>query len=157
DEPENFGAWPGVTSKKDADGWYTVNLPASEFEIGHVIFNNGAAREEAEQFDADNVTHKTACYEISLTAATEIDCEGAAIEELSKANSVKIYPNPATSNITIDLENIKNINVLNMGGKTVMNAGNSNVINVGKLPAGVYFIKIMQNTGVIKYSKFIKK
>ncbi len=157
-EPETFGGWPGATSVKDADGWYTIEVPAGGLTVGHVIFSDGhGTGDGGYQFNADIVTHKTACYELSATAATEVDCDVAAIEELSKIDNVKIYPNPVTSTLTIDLKNIKSVNVVNIAGKRVMNANNSNVINVSNLSVGIYFLEILQANGVVQYSKFIKK
>jgi len=72
---EIFGAWPGATSEKDANGFYSVTVPAGK-SVGNVIFNNGSGA----QFDATNVTDAVlpACFSISATTATLLeDCAGA--------------------------------------------------------------------------------
>ncbi len=90
------------------------------------------------------------------------------ISELNTTNSVSIYPNPATSQITIQLDAltatakqdlvIEFRNELGQSVKKVGIVGNSNqlIINVADLPNGVYFIQ-MQNASNTINKKFIKQ
>ncbi|MDR0619019.1 MAG: starch-binding protein [Bacteroidales bacterium] len=70
--PETFGSWPGLEGTPGEDGWFSFT---SSTVIGNVIFNNGNGG-AGNQFDADNVTGITssACYTITLSEATEVDC-----------------------------------------------------------------------------------
>ena len=70
---EIFGGWPGATSAKDADGYYSVTVPAGQ-TAGNVIFHNNSGT----QFDATNLENLSVsgCYEISTTAATLVACPG---------------------------------------------------------------------------------
>jgi len=80
-----------------------------------------------------------------------------------KDNLLKVFPNPATSQVTVHLGNLYNgtrVQLYSMAGKLMYNkmvTGNSDVIIVlDKWPAGVYLIFINQN-GFMKKIKFIKK
>ncbi|MDR1544727.1 MAG: starch-binding protein [Prevotellaceae bacterium] len=89
---ETFGGWPGTTPAKDADGWYSVTVAVAAGQtIGHVIFNDGKTHEQGEevQFNADEVTTETACYELTASAATKVDCIISGIEDVF-ANPQKI-------------------------------------------------------------------
>jgi len=79
-------------------------------------------------------------------------------EEL--ANSVSIYPNPVTNELTINSSlNLENsiVSIFDLHGKKVINSYfNSNTINVSKLESGIYFLRIIQDEKAVKL-KFIKK
>ncbi len=68
----------------------------------------------------------------------------------------KIYPNPATDQLFIDLDKDAEIEILDMTGKLVLtqklSAGN-NVLNVSFINPGVYFI----NSGSEMHVKFVKE
>lgn len=73
-------------------------------------------------------------------------------------HSIVVYPNPATSEITIKIpsgEKVLRVEFLDVAGRTVANSIEEK-INIEKLPAGVYFIKV--HTKEKMYSgKVIKK
>lgn len=78
--------------------------------------------------------------------------------DFSTKSRIEIYPNPATSNLTIisDLE-INKISVFAMNGQKVMETSeNLNEINIDHLNSGMYLIEIQSETGIEKL-KFIKK
>jgi hypothetical protein len=71
-----------------------------------------------------------------------------AVNNLSKTDDVKIYPNPATTQLTISSpENITAITINNLLGQTVysqLQTANCKQLqlDVAALPSGVYFVKI---------------
>lgn len=75
---------------------------------------------------------------------------------------VKIYPNPASDKITIELEsgqNIQSLNITNILGQNIMeiiNSQASQVINIASLQQGIYFLNI-QVEGQRKTYKIIKE
>jgi len=76
------------------------------------------------------------------------------------ANEIRIYPNPASSFITIDYDSksLLSFQIYDMQAKLVISQqNNSRKINVSKLKSGTYFIKIKENNDVLKTSIFIKK
>lgn len=76
-----------------------------------------------------------------------------AVEEVS-AQSLNIYPNPATSCFKFNIENDATVEIIDMTGRMVMSieakAGENNV-NVSELGNGVYFVKM--GASVVKFVK----
>lgn len=66
---------------------------------------------------------------------------------------VKIYPNPATSEINFDLpsEGDYVVEIIDANGKTVIRKENENKISVAGLPPGHYFVRVRQ--GHVVYSQ----
>lgn len=80
------------------------------------------------------------------------------INEQSKKETLRIYPNPASNELFIDIQPIENLEVTitDLVGKTQMQIDNENVIDISSLTNGIYLITISQ--GLSRQSqKFIKK
>jgi len=74
-------------------------------------------------------------------------------------NGVKVYPNPTSGTINIEMTNsaaIKNVEIFNTIGMRVMQVSNAGNINVAALPAGTYFLNVTTANGV-SASRFIKQ
>lgn len=72
-----------------------------------------------------------------------------------------VYPNPATSQLTIDLkaEGTANVAIYNVLGQSLIqeNVSNiSNTVNISNLSQGIYIVKVTQN-GKVNTVKFSKK
>ena len=69
-----------------------------------------------------------------------------------------IYPNPTTSQITLNTtEKIESVNFIDITGKILKTiTKNTNIIDVSELKNGVYIVQVISDKGM-KYSKFIKK
>jgi hypothetical protein len=87
----------------------------------------------------------------------------AGVEEYTSKNSVYLFPNPATSELTIENEKLKIevIEILNVPGEKVFEKHlTSNVqrltINVADFPSGIYFVKVKTEQG-ISMAKFVKE
>ena len=68
-------------------------------------------------------------------------CEPVGIEEIVKTPSIKIFPNPASSLINIEvLENIEihTIGIIDMMGRTVLRSSYSSSLDLSHLPSGAY-------------------
>lgn len=80
------------------------------------------------------------------------DCESLNVKsEIFESAGFRLYPNPASDNITIELSNnVKstetNYQIIDLNGNVVLEGGlvNSSV-DVSKLDSGVYFVRIEQN------------
>ncbi len=74
------------------------------------------------------------------------------------ANNVKIYPNPATTILTIEGKlTIETIEILDVTGKTVLTSSfrekeKKQFVNIRNLEKGIYFIKI-NNNSIVKFVK----
>ncbi|MDR0413263.1 MAG: starch-binding protein [Dysgonamonadaceae bacterium] len=153
---ETFGGWPGEIVTTDADGWYQVTVPTGQ-TVGHVIFNDGVGG-DGSQFDADEVTTATACYEITTTSATPVTCppKTGIVSPGKKQNA--LFTNPATSVITLaSVKDIRSITIIGTNGERIAQPAVEKEMNVQYLPTGVYFLEIQSADGNVQYMKFIKK
>ncbi len=77
-----------------------------------------------------------------------------------KANSIRLYPNPATSVLNVSGENIKFIALANLAGQEIVSVSvidNNTSIDVQGLESGIYFVKVTTNEGAVMVDKFIKE
>ena len=82
---------------------------------------------------------------------------------LSQINKIKVYPNPATNNVKVEIDNNVNISslvIVDMLGKTVkvVNVSNQNGISnvdVSNLNEGFYFVKVMDGSNILKSQKLM--
>lgn len=80
---------------------------------------------------------------------------GTGIEELA-ADAIKIYPNPATKQLTIDLQAKAQYAVYDVQGRLVLTS-NNNSIDISKMSNGHYLLKITDKEGrIIKTYPFVK-
>ncbi len=88
------------------------------------------------------------------------DAETLSIQD-NTANSFKIFPNPATSKVTIEFKNSNSgntITVYNVLGKNVLNIianDTKTVLNTSTLAKGIYIVKITGENGVISTKKLV--
>lgn len=68
------------------------------------------------------------------------------INDVKLSNLYAIYPNPAKSNIFISGNDISNVEIFTLAGKSVFNT-NEQSVNIEKLPKGTYFVKIIAANG----------
>ena len=71
-------------------------------------------------------------------------------------NNIKVYPNPTSDKLIIEMENVDSIKIYNIAGQLLRSQNNSKIINTKNLGNGVYIIKIWSNNKVYT-EKFIKK
>ncbi len=105
--------------------------------------------------DADNnMDNNASCADVVLTYNTGVN------EILAAANSVKVFPNPASTmvNFTIDYNKAEQVSVYDVTGKLVNTTAfqfNQAQVDVASLKAGIYIYQITDVTGkVIKAGKF---
>jgi hypothetical protein len=117
------------------------------------------------------VTYDTeGIYDVTLVVAndggsdelTETDYiiidNGTGINE-SMSEKVKLYPNPATHQITVEAEGLESVSIVDMLGQTVYAArvnGNKEVIDISKLGKANYLVKIVTADGETTKSISIK-
>lgn len=119
-----------------------------------------------------NVQVNNAPTTISLNANDEEEAFGVALNfyyskvddvsapEISNAEVINIYPNPATDVITVNGANIENgrINIYDTSGRTVMQKSllQTNVVNISSLIKGLYLYTVTSEKNQAK-GKFIVK
>ena len=99
----------------------------------------------------------TGCVKMSTPIPVSVTCkEGEFVE-----NNIQIYPNPASTVITISTQNNneKTIHLIDALGSVIatqITTENVLQMNIEQLPAGVYFVQIVEN-GIITSNNFIKQ
>ncbi|MGM0621169.1 MAG: CotH kinase family protein, partial [Bacteroidota bacterium] len=87
-------------------------------------------------------------------------CPSTTSHEWAENSGYKIYPNPATSQLSIQAANpVSGLQVYNLSGKLVLskNALNAQVIhiNVSQFDAGMYLLKLVDNNGQAATEKIV--
>jgi hypothetical protein len=126
------------------------------------------------QVNADDAV-TTGCYNVRVklwnsTAPndsiieTYIVCKYPTSVPVVKSTEPVIYPNPATAELNVVYDataDVKNIAVYNLIGKVVSVyhvTGNSANLNLENVPAGIYFLRLMNSNGqVVATRKFTKQ
>lgn len=67
-----------------------------------------------------------------------------------------IYPNPATSSVSISGDNFSRATVIDTGGRVVMEVYDT-TFNIGTLRNGEYIVKVVSLDGAIQYLKLVKR
>jgi hypothetical protein len=81
------------------------------------------------------------------------------IESSMTQNSISVFPNPATDNITVIIPQKVTIEILNINGqiiKTMILDSGKTAVDIGDLSNGIYIIKAKTDKGVL-IKKFIKE
>lgn len=73
------------------------------------------------------------------------------VSELEVSDGLRVWPNPARDNLTIEGENICRVELFNAVGRQVLAhfsvTDNRSTLSVSHLPAGVYVLKALKNDG----------
>ncbi len=64
-------------------------------------------------------------------------------------SNIFVYPNPATTTLTVANENALSIEIFNLNGQKVAEYNNTNTANVADLAQGTYMVKVVTNNNVI--------
>ena len=81
------------------------------------------------------------------------------INYLNENNSINVYPNPSTNNITIESHGQSRIEVSNIEGRlinSVVSCGNKTKVDISGLQSGIYLVKVKSEEGM-EVGKFVKE
>ncbi|MGZ9674710.1 Ig-like domain-containing protein [Flavobacterium sp. GNP001] len=96
----------------------------------------------------------------TISTAVNISVGTLSTDSFEVKNNLKIYPNPATGNVTIELNNLNNakLQVSDINGRILLNQklDNTTVIDVSGFPSATYLFKVNSDQGTAT-SKVIKK
>ncbi|SFN36274.1 Por secretion system C-terminal sorting domain-containing protein [Algoriella xinjiangensis] len=76
------------------------------------------------------------------------------------SNKLAVYPNPATTEVNVQLKDTKvaNVEVADVTGRVIpVKFSKEGKVDTSKLSAGVYFLRVKDDKGVTRIQKFIKK
>ncbi len=95
-------------------------------------------------------------YYLNVTNAGDGSHNTVGIDEVANVQ-FSVYPNPATEYLTIESsEALREVNVIDVAGRTVMSLGATQTINVSGLASGVYMLRVVSDNGV-GMQKFVKE
>jgi hypothetical protein len=100
------------------------------------------------------------CPRIALING-DIDIESLSVNETLSSTAASVYPNPATSEVTVSIDTrytVKAINVIDITGRVVLtaNASSSATLDLNGLQSGYYFINVSTDRGTVS-TKLIKE
>jgi hypothetical protein len=97
-------------------------------------------------------------WSIQMTQTATVTVTPTGIDKEIATTHFSVYPNPASSQITIDTEeNIETIKIIDVTGKIVeTKTSNNTTINVDQLMKGLYILEIKTENGIV-HNRFIKK
>ena len=79
-------------------------------------------------------------------------------ENESLTQSLVVYPNPATSVLSFNIDNIESVIIADVLGKIVLSETvQANSISVNNLNSGIYFLSVKTQSGAVAKVKFIKE
>ncbi|MCR5423349.1 MAG: C10 family peptidase [Bacteroidales bacterium] len=62
--------------------------------------------------------------------------------ECPDTRSIAVYPNPTTGRLTLDADDVRSVEVIDMMGRIVYTARETNQLDLGPLPRGAYLLRI---------------
>lgn len=95
------------------------------------------------------VTGKTASVESNPTNSVYVDWT-TGIDENGSEKSVRLYPNPTESQVTIEGQGLRQVRVFNVTGQEIEQRdlnGSQAVIDLSNAPKGCYFIEVTSESG----------
>lgn len=146
----------------NADGSGNYVLP-SFASLTNVINSNCNAT--VTQSPAVGTTVGVGAHTITMSGSGTVNCNftlvveaGFGNEGLIKASEIILYPNPASSSITIkgSFDSLEKIQVYNMLGQVVMDgivSGDETTLNVANLSSGVYTINFVDSNVSVRFVK----
>lgn len=109
----------------------------------------------------DNTGWPSELYQIEFMGPCGLNPAAVQASEPAK-NSLEIYPNPATDEITISVEaaNEIQISIYNVLGENIFpvnafTANGKSTIDVSEFPSGIYFVRVMENNGLAHEEKLL--
>ncbi len=82
---------------------------------------------------------------------------GTGVGSVANSGNIRIFPNPATSVLTIDAPMKVNVSLLSIDGKTLISQKDATTIDISTLADGMYLIMIYnENDVLLRTSKFVK-
>jgi ELWxxDGT repeat protein len=99
-------------------------------------------------FRADDGTHG---HELFV-----LDPSSNSVSRLTLEEALRIYPNPATSEITVQSDyDVENVSLLTLGGSEILQSTNT-TLSIASLPVGIYIVAITTSEGII-HKQLIKQ
>jgi sugar lactone lactonase YvrE len=109
--------------------------------------------------DANNNIYFSETFNSRLRIICVSNC-AMGIEEKESTNEIKLFPNPTSDYLNLELQNqtnISEIEITNQLGQTILKQAYNKQIDVSFLFTGCYFIKLISEDKTVYHSKFVKE
>ena len=160
DETEYLGAWPGKEFTKTVQiggfEWIKCSLPEG-VSIANVIFNDGSAQQTTDITGVNKDTFYTLNGVNTDGKYVPLDNgDYSGIGTIATTQSVKVYPNPATTSISVSRNDVARFSAYTTSG-TCVATSNDNTLDVNGLSNGIYIYRIDLSNGISYHGKFVKQ
>ena len=147
-------SWEVNYKRADATTWTVTTTTTNPYQLVSLDSNTAYQAQVRAICGADNYSDFTAVLTFNTTVG---------INDYTLSNLVKIYPNPTNNNLNIVSSNanikVEEAGVYDVYGKKIMDFSMEDshaTINVSSLSAGIYFVRMMSDEGII-VKQFIKR
>jgi len=172
------GAWHTLTIPADGDYNVTVDTFGSAFDTKLGVFSgtcdalvcvDGNDDTDGVQSEVSFVGTASETYILYVTGfgtnagvyVLNVACETVLDVTQNDLVDIAMYPNPATSVVTLDAsQEIATIQIMNLLGQTVSTIevnNTSSTVNVSQLRTGVYIANVLFSNGRVQTMKFVKE
>ena len=160
DETEYLGAWPGKEFTKTVQiggfEWIKCSLPEG-VSIANVIFNDGSGQQTTDITGVNKDTFYTLNGVNTDGKYVPLDNgDYSGIGTIATTQSVKVYPNPATTSISVSRNDVARFSAYTTSG-TCVATSNDNTLDVNGLSNGIYIYRIDLSNGISYHGKFVKQ
>jgi hypothetical protein len=142
----------------NVNGNRTVGIFATDLFVGSYLVKMDGIVMATVSTDTNGIIQSS----LTMTSGNhtiEIDPNTTSITEINKDNPLQVYPNPAHTELNIELySNLQkcDIEIYNSTGQLMMKKTNKKKINISLLTAGVYVVKVKLDDEYFT-TKFIKE
>jgi hypothetical protein len=143
---------------------FTMDTINNNFCVSHINFSNQLQNKgRIYDMNGDSVGMFQVGFSPEAMAVVSNALVGSTIQ-LAAANELNysIAPNPATSNLTVSLERAEAVTllVINQVGQNVLTQKSTDAVttlDIASLSAGVYFLAVVNDNGVMRTQRFVKQ
>lgn len=143
---------------------YVLDTFNNNFCVSHIVFGNQAQnRGRIYDMNGDSVGMFQVGFSPQALAIVSSSVVGSTIQ-VAGANELNysITPNPtrSTLNINLDIAEEVTLLVVNQVGQNVLqerSSATTTELNVANLPAGVYFLAVINEKGIMRTQRFVKE
>ncbi len=138
----------GTTSAFDSYQWYKDGQVINgATNATFIVTENGTYTVKGT--DAHGCSDSSNAYQITNVSVGNVS---------AAATAIKIYPNPATSIVNVDIDGDIDVIIENIDGKVVLHQKEAKQIDISHLSAGIYLMNIIDKNGyLIKVEKLVKQ